>query len=145
MDKNVQISITGIQDDGKQTGEITSNLTGLYYLKNNKHYIMYEEYMDDGNAESVTSNTLTISYDSLRGYHRVDLIKKGCQHSHLSFALGEKYAGSYNTPYGTFLMVVDTTAMDIAISGKEIKLDIEYELYINDEYISHNRILINIH
>lgn len=142
MNKEVDIKITGIQTDGNDTGEVTAKVAGQYFFKNNKHYILYDEYLEENNPDSLNKNTITI-------HNRNDklcanLIKKGYQNSHLTFIVGEKYATSYHTPYGTFLMVVDTTYMDVHVDDDNIYLEIKYDLHMNDEFISHNNIKIEI-
>ena len=142
MNKEVQITITGIQSDGNETAEVVSQLSGLYYFKNNKHFVLYDEYPDEHNKSIVNKNTIT--FDEKNQSYRVELIKKGYQNSRLSFFPNEKYATSYKTPYGVFLMVVDTTRTEVIIDVDNIDIEVSYELFLNDEFISHNNIKIEV-
>lgn len=134
MNKDINISIIGIQTLGDEHAKITSSSTGTYYKKNDKHYILYNEYDGDNQI----TNTLVINPFAAK----FDLIKKGATNSHQCFCAGEKYASSYRTSYGAFLMLIETTKLDMHIDESSINIDVEYELYLNDEYISHNQILI---
>lgn len=140
MNKDVQITITGIQQNGDESGEVTSVLQGVYYFKNNKHYILYDEYPLDTDKSVVNKNTLIINSEK----NQIDLIKKGYQDSRLSFLDKEKFATSYKTPYGVFLMEINTTRIDILIDCNRIYTDTEYDLFMNDEFISHNHIKIEV-
>ena len=55
MTKDVLISISGLhfEDDENETVEVVT--PGNYYFKNNKHYLLYDEYLDDSSNE-ITKN-----------------------------------------------------------------------------------------
>lgn len=143
MNNNVNITITGISDDEVNNDEIVVEMAGQYYFKNNKHYIMYKEQPDPRDPDSINNNMITISQNN-NGMYRVELTKKGVQRSKMSFFTGEKYASSYPTPYGTFLLLVETHSLGVLIDVSNIYIDITYDLYMNDNFTSHNRIKINV-
>ncbi len=120
---------------------ISSVVEGTYYLKGDKHYILYDEYLSPGEEITKSSNTLIISFKE--NVPKVDLLKKGAVGSHMTFIPGERFATSYRTPQGVFLMEINTSDLQVEIS-QDISILIDYKLYLNDEYISHNYMEIKI-
>ena len=55
MTKEVLINISGLQMDVDPENPIEMVTTGAYYLKNGKHYILYDELSEDN---EVTKNVL---------------------------------------------------------------------------------------
>ena len=47
MTKDVLINISGLQMDINKDEPVELMTTGAYYLKNGKHYILYDEMADD--------------------------------------------------------------------------------------------------
>ena len=81
MTKDVLINISGLQmelDDGEPVEMMT---TGDYYLKNGKHFILYDEIEDD---HQVVKNILKI------GPKTVEISKKGGRNSHMVFEKGKR-------------------------------------------------------
>ena len=58
MNKEVIINISGLQLDAGTEEPIELMTTGDYYLKNGKHYVIYDELTDDS---QVVKNRLKIS------------------------------------------------------------------------------------
>lgn len=141
MNKDVIITIKGLQKDDQQNATITSTLKGSYYEKNNKHYVMYEEQLIENDPNSLTNNTLIFS---LSDYVTVDLIKRGYQNSKMCFRAGEQYASPYKTIYGILYMETKTLSVDLKILPDSIHADIEYDLFLNDDFVSHNQIIISV-
>ena len=82
MTKEVLINISGLQMDVDPENPIEMVTTGAYYLKNGKHYILYDELSEDN---EVTKNVLKI------GPNSVELTRKGPQGSHMIFEEGKYY------------------------------------------------------
>ena len=59
MTKEVLINISGLQMDVDPENPIEMVTTGAYYLKNGKHYILYDELSEDTYKKRSTG----ISYD----------------------------------------------------------------------------------
>ena len=76
MTKDVLINISGLQMDVEPDNPIEMVTTGAYYLRNGKHYILYDELSEDN---EVTKNVLKI------GPNSVELTRKGAQGSHMVF------------------------------------------------------------
>ena len=78
MTKEVIITIRGLQAGPDTDGEpIEMIITGEYYYKNNKHYILYEEVMEGETATN--KNRIKIA----PGY--MELVKSGLVIVHMLF------------------------------------------------------------
>ena len=63
MTKEVLVSISGLQFelDEKETEAIEVICPGEYYFRNGKHYIIYEELIEEEGINAVTKCTLKIT------------------------------------------------------------------------------------
>ena len=145
MTKDVLVSITGIQTEivpgGKskpQTTEPIETVTpALYYKKNNKHYIMYDEPVE-GTSE-VIKNKIKITDNKV-----IEIIKSGVSNSHMVFEKKKKNLSIYQTPYGEMTLEVDTSEMDIKESENKMLITIGYQLDVNHEPIAMCSITMNV-
>ncbi len=136
MTNQVILSIKGIQHEFGEDADTQIIITGDYFYKNNKHYIMYGESIPDSNEK--INNTLKISPE------RIDLIKRGSQDVHMIFELNRKNASFYKTPYGVMDVSFNTFDMDVKETDDLITARIEYALEINDSFISDCSIMIEV-
>ena len=127
MTKDVLITVSGVQMDIDDT-PIELVTTGTYYLKNGKHYVLYDEQAED--QVPVTRNTVKF-YDG-----HFEMMKKGGVNSLLTFDNGKKSSSVYNTPFGPLQMDVVTKEMEISESEDELSVNIEYTLDINHNFVS---------
>ena len=51
----------------------------------------------------------------------------------LSFENGKKYYTDYRTPYGEFLLGIDTRHIEVAEFDSELTVTIEYDMEFNSE------------
>ena len=139
MTKDVIVSIKGLQfeSDGDEPVEVIS--VGQYYYKNEKHYILYEEIIEDeqGNSE-VTKNTIKISKDTM------EILKKGVNNTHMVFERNKKNLTYYNTPFGQLIIGIDTTGFKVIEDDNAIGVKIRYNLEINYSHVSDCEIVIKI-
>ena len=139
MTKDVLLSISGLQfavkdeDDAEPIEMIT---TGAYYMKNGKHYILYDEVMEgfDGN----TRNVIKLTDDYL------DITKKGISNVHMIFEKNKKNISYYNTPFGSILIGIDAKSVDIAETEDNIDVRVKYNLEVNYEHLADCSITMNI-
>ena len=136
MNNNVLIKISGLQMVDDTGDNVESMSAGKYYLKNDKHYVLYED-MDDENDE-ITKNTIKFNSET------VEVTRKGLVTGKLVFKNGKNNQSLYSTPFGDLLM--DVYTKDILLEEKEdnIDLKIDYELYANNSKVSDSIININI-
>ena len=134
MTREVLLSITGIQTEivpgGKakpQTTEPMEIITpALYYKKNNKHYIVYDEPVE-GTSE-VIKNKIKITGDEV-----IEIMKSGLSNSHMVFEKNRKNLSFYQTPYGEMTLEVDTSDMEIKEGEDKMLITLGYQLDVNHE------------
>lgn len=135
MTKEVLINISGLQMDVDPENPIEMVTTGAYYLKNGKHYILYDELSEDN---EVTKNVLKI------GPNSVELTRKGLQGSHMIFEEGKENLSYYDTPFGSLLMGVNTSNIDWMEEEEQMRLQVDYDLSVNSDHVSKCKIDVNI-
>lgn len=127
MTKDVLVTVSGVQMDIDET-PIELVTTGTYYLKNGKHYVLYEEQAEE--QAPLTKNTVKF-YDG-----HFEMTKKGGANSFLLFDKGQKSSSVYNTPFGPLQIDVVTKEMDMMESEDELSVHIKYTLDINHNFVS---------
>lgn len=121
MTKEVILTIKGVQKyPGEPPLETVTEVEAEYFLRNQSHYIMFEE-KQEGFTESV-KGMLKIKNDS------VELTKKGLLQSHMTFERGQTYASEYRTPFGSFPMEVSTRELRVLETDRKMVIDIKYVL-----------------
>lgn len=135
MTKDVLVSVQGlhrVDDDFDKLEVITP---GSYYLKNGKHYIVYDEFPND---EGSIRNTIRIKDDC------VEMIKSGDIRAHMIFKENHTDLSSYNTPFGNMTIGVTTEKLIIEEDADSIKVRIDYALAYDDEVCDHSHIDIDV-
>ena len=129
MKKDVLITISGIQSDkDRESDKIELVTSGSYYKKNNKHYLLYDEIF--GEQEEVTKNIARFDSD---GFH---ITKSGFTNVDMSFEQNKRNMTNYITPYGSMLLGVDASRVDVVEKDESIQVDIAYSLDITYEHIA---------
>ena len=137
MTKDVLISIRGIQFDNGEDGEkIESIQKGEYYLKNNTHYIMFEEIIE-GMDEPVKS---MIKFK--KGEMRLN--KKGPINVNMEFLENKKTLTDYRTPFGSVVIGIEATKVEFEEEEKRIVANIDYAMDVNYEHLADCKIKIDI-
>lgn len=136
MTKKVMVSISGRQFDLEDNEPIELITAGEYYLKNEKHYILYEEQMSP--EDGVTKNVLKI------GDGIVELKKRGATDYTMTFEIGKKNHAHYQTPIGPLFMGVHTKSLTFTEKEEEMELWIQYDLEVQGEHVSKCEITIKI-
>lgn len=146
MTKDVLVSISGkhidITEDptaGYETGDDSIEVVtpASYYLKNGKHYIIYEELLE-GMAGTIR-NKIRIT-----GTDTVEIMKSGAVNSHMIFQKNHKNQTYYRTPYGQMLIGVNTKNMEVDVDEDKINVSLDYELDVNHEPLADCRIRMGI-
>lgn len=135
MNKEVIINISGLQLDAGTEEPIELMTTGDYYLKNGKHYVIYDELTDDS---QVVKNRLKISPKV------VEVTKKGASSSHMVFERGKENLTYYDTPFGSLLLGISTSKIDLEEKEDSMALHIDYGLSINSDHVSDCSIDVSI-
>lgn len=128
MTKDVLVTIAGLQFEIDSEEPIEVITAGQYFCKNEKHYVLYDEILDEMNE--ICKNKIKISSDT------VEILKTGGSNAHMVFEVGKKNLTYYNTPFGNLLIGIDTTKIECKESEEAIELNIEYGLEVNYEHVS---------
>lgn len=136
MDNNVIIKISGLQVVEDTGDQIEIIAPAKYYIKNNKHYLLYEE-IDDQNGAS-TKNTIKFQ-DTM-----AEVIRKGAVNGRLVFDKERNIQSIYSTPFGELLLEIMTNKIKLTVQEEQINLKIDYELYVNNSKVSDSKIEISV-
>ena len=91
MTRDVLISIRGAQIQEANQEQVELITTGDYFLKNGKHYILYDE-VSEGN-EGIIRNTIKVLPESM------NIIKRGAISTDMLFEKNQKKMTCYTTPF----------------------------------------------
>lgn len=134
----VQIIISSTQHDISEETTQTSYL-GKYRFLAGKHVIAYEEYFqEEGNPPTKSTNLIKITENS------VHITKKGTVTTQMHFEPSTIHRDSYQTPFGTFDMMITTEQLTIEDNHKEQTVHIKYSLSLNNSPVSKCTIEIRI-
>lgn len=137
MTEEVLISVTGLHTmDSAQEEEIEVTSAGKYYLKNGKHYILYDEILEG--TGDIIKNRIKLSDTGM------EIQKKGSVNASMVFQQGKKNTSWYGTPMGNMLAGIEVTDMDVREQENLIEVDVGYELEMNYEKVADSRIHIRI-
>jgi uncharacterized beta-barrel protein YwiB (DUF1934 family) len=135
MKKEVRITMEGIQAGANDT--IITQSDGVYYYRNGKHVIRYEEAAGDGNDRM--KNTLKLSPG------QITLKKEGRDaSSQMVFDLMEMTRTEYPTPYGSLSLQIITSEIVVTEEEDEILSVIRYSLSDTGGRLSENEVRIKI-
>lgn len=138
MTKDVFLSISGLQfgQDEEDTEKIETVLTGTYYEKGGRHYVLYEEIMEG--FTKPLKNTIKFC----AGF--MELNRSGPVNVHMVFEENKKTMTSYQTPYGAILLGIDTKKIHITQTCDSMLVDVDYRLDMDGSYLADCNLAINI-
>lgn len=143
MKKDVLISIAGLHygmsgDEGENESEPIEVITpASYYLKNGKHYIIYDEVVEG--VPGTVKNTVKISGDTL-----FEIKKSGLASTRMVFEKDRINMTNYQTPFGEMLVGIHTKEIQVDVQEDCIDVNISYVLDVNNEPLSDCQIKVNI-
>lgn len=136
MIKDVLVSISGVQMADGENSDIEMITAGNYYLKEGKHYILYDEAIEGING--TIKNTIKITSDKL------EIIKHGLTNVHMVFESGRKTQTCYVTPFGEMMVGLDTEKVEVEEEENNIRVHVNYSLDINYDRLSACKINVDI-
>lgn len=137
MTKDVLLSIRGLYtEDNEEADSIETLAPGEFYIKEGSYYIFFEEILDD--TTGITKSRIKYSEKCF------ELTRKGELSVHLLFEEGKKTLNTYQMPYGTLVVGLDTKRIEKTETDNEIKIRIDYAMEINYQQISDNTIEVVI-
>ena len=122
----------------KEEGEdsIETLAPAEFFVKQGVYYIFFEEIIDDNTG--VTKSRIKYSDKCF------ELTRKGEVSVHLLFEEGKKTLNTYQMPYGTLVVGLDTKRIQMSETKEEIKIAIDYAMEINYQQVSDNSIEVVI-
>ncbi len=139
MTKDVLISIKGLQFESGNDEAVEMIAPGEYYLRNGKHYVLYEEIMEGAEGDhDISKNTVKIANN------QVEILKKGGSNVHMVFVENQKNMTYYTTPFGQLLIGIFTNYVEVKEKEEVIEVKLKYELEINQTFVSDCEITILI-
>lgn len=137
MTKDVLVSISGLQfAEGVDNDSVEVITSGDYYKKNGKHYVVYDEVTEG--TDELTKNIVKLGEDSL------DITKRGVANVHIMFEKNRKNVTYYYTPFGSILLGIHTTRIDVKETEEEITALVDYALEMNYEHVADCTVTIKI-
>lgn len=138
MTKEVMLAISGLQSDLQEgrSDRIETVTAAEYYRKNGRHYVLYEE-MAEEDAQPTKS---LLKFDA----HMLELTRHGVINTRMVFEENKKNLTSYNTPFGQMVIGIDTKQIRLQEQEDFLRMDVEYALDVNEEYLADSRIKITI-
>ncbi len=137
MTKEIILTIKGEQKyTAEEVTETVTETGAEYYLKNNSHYVIFEE-----ETEGFKEKTRSV-LKFRKGY--AELTRKGLVQSHMVFEEDKLYMTAYRTPFGVVPMGIHTKRLQITEEENTIRIEAEYELEAHEEHMADCRIEIMI-
>ena len=137
MTKDIILTISGLHDtDGEGDTPIETMTPAQYYMKNGKHYVVYDEILEglDGTLKS------TIKFTE----NQVELIRNGPASTRMVFQPGQEHMVIYQTPMGPISISVYTEDMAVSVEEEHIGLKIDYSIKTEDIVVSESTVKIEI-
>ena len=135
MTKEILVSISGSHLMEGETEDISVITAGSYYFKNGKHYIIYDEQLEDGGC---IRNTIKVGPDS------VEMLKGGDARTHMVFERHKTNLTCYATPYGQMMIGVTTNRIEMVELSDELRVHIDYSMEVNYEKTSDCHVEIEV-
>jgi uncharacterized beta-barrel protein YwiB (DUF1934 family) len=135
MTKEVLIRIEGRQI-GSEDEPIITTAPGVYHNTRGKHYVQYEEVIED--IAAVSKNMIKIEPT------KVVLSKKLVKTSEMIFDRAGTTRLDYQTPYGDLTFDLKTYSILLTDQSDRLEVYMEYSLSSDAAHVSDNSILITI-
>lgn len=136
MTRDVLVKISGLQFENDQEEPLEITTVGQYFLKNEKHYVLFEEILE-GEKETCKNR---IKIDD----NQVEITKTGSVNVHMVFEENKKNLTYYHTPFGNLLIGLETRKIELCEEDSQILLNIQYGLDVNYAHVSDCNIEIKV-
>lgn len=137
MTKDIILTISGLHATDGETDEPVEIMTpGQYYLKNGKHYILFDEIMEgiDGQIKS----TIKFTED------KVELLRTGAASTRMIFEKGQEHMVIYQTPIGPLSISLYTEDIIADLKEEQMNLMINYSLKAEEQIITESTVRLNV-
>jgi len=143
MTRDVLVTIAGlhynesIMELGEDIEPIEVTYPAMYYFKEGKHYIFYEEPVE-GMLGSV-KNKIKIKEGEF-----LEVTKSGLSNAHMIFEKDKMNVTQYDTPYGGIVVGTYTRKLDVNVGEDRINVYAQYSLDVSGSKIAECDIHIRI-
>lgn len=129
MTKEIILTISGLHTNEGETGDPIEVITpAQYFLKNGKHYVLFNEVMEGVDGE--IKSTLKLTED------RVELIRNGAATARMVFEENQEHHTIYQTPLGPLSLSLYTDRIAAKLEEEQMNVEIEYSLKAQGAVIS---------
>ncbi len=137
MTKDIILTISGLHDtDGDVDAPIETMTPAQYYMKNGKHYVVYDEILDG--LEGTLKSTIKFTED------QVELIRNGPASTRMVFQPGHEHMVIYQTPMGPLSISLYTENIQAQIGEERMSLKIDYSLKTEGIVVSESTVNIEL-
>ena len=134
MEKNnARITFKSYMYDIDEQIELIAN--GKHYIKDELHYVMYNEESEDGHN---TRNIMKFNGEYL------EVSKLGITKTNMYYKPGYRHNDRYHTPFGEYDRCIDTEKYILVVSEKRYKILVEYNLQLGGAHVSRCKVEIVI-
>jgi len=143
MTQDILLTISGLHEMGdlnieaEEENVLETITPAKYYLKNGKHYVLYDEVVEG--LPGVIKNKIKITDGKV-----LEIIKSGSTNSHMIFEEGKSNLTIYDTPYGQFHLDTHTSTLEVLEYENEISVKVEYELDMNNQKVADCTVFLSI-
>lgn len=139
MTKDIILTISGLHAVDGESDEPVEILTpGQYYLKNGKHYILFDEVMEGMNG--VIKSRLKISEKD----KQVELLRNGGATARMVFGEEQEHSTIYNTPVGQLQISIYTEKVGVKVSEDKIDVSICYSVMTGGQVVTESEVNLNV-
>ncbi|MDP4118057.1 MAG: DUF1934 domain-containing protein [Bacillota bacterium] len=129
MKNNILITVESRRHcENSDTDSNNFSCDGEILFRDGKYYIKYTEPSENGGASVVLKTD----------EKTVSMTRRGESSSHFIFESARIFKSRYITPFGSFIMDIKTRSISIEVSGMSGKIDLGYDLTVNEDEISEN-------
>jgi len=136
MNRNIQVSVLGIQDFGCGSETVSTRAYGQYDFQNGLHKVSYCELDSNGTA---TDNMLIISESELK------VNRSGSLSGRLLFNLEHRTKAEYVTSFGKFDFDIETDLYTLSENENGLGIELKYRLYEGKNLFSENTPTVQIY
>jgi uncharacterized beta-barrel protein YwiB (DUF1934 family) len=137
MKKDVLVQVKGTQTNDIGESETIELITeGTLFIKPKSYYIIYNESAISGLEGTTTSLKIEPN--------RVTLNRMGTAELKQTFEEGVMNEGCYVTPYGTMIIGVIPSKVEVDLTDLGGSINLEYELQVGRQKISDNLLSITV-
>ncbi len=136
--KDAIIKLISTQSDGEDNESTELITRGKYGREKDGYVIVYDETEATGYAGATTK------IKAFDGGKKIAMERSGAAQSSLIAELGTKHHCQYGTPFGDFMVGVNTKTIKQELDEHGGQLDFSYVIDINSSFVGDFRIFVNV-